>query len=161
MMNKNSSNHWLMTKAVILPVLMALAVVAFAKPKSDALPSTNEQESSMKSSKADNNSIYSEVEVNADFKGGIDECYKWIDNTIHYPEEAIAKKIQGRVFVKFVVEKDGHISQPKVLRSPDKQLSEEALRIVKLMPAWEPAMIEGKPVRSYLTLPIMFKLPKK
>ena len=161
MMNKNSSNRWLMTKAVILPALMALAVVAFAKPKSDILPVTNEQEGNIMSSKVDNTPIYSEVEVNADFKGGIDECYKWIDNTIHYPEEALAKKIQGRVFVKFVVEKDGHITQPKVLRSPDKQLSEEALRIVKLMPAWEPAKIDGKPVRSYLNLPITFKLPNK
>lgn len=161
MMNKNSSNRWQMTKAVVLPALMALAVVAYAKPKAETLPAANGQEESMKSPKADNEPIYSVVEVNAAYKEGFDEMYKWLANTIRYPKEAIAKGIQGRVFVQFVVEKDGRIAQPKVMRSPDKQLSEEALRVVRLMPAWEPAKVGGKPVRSYFNLPIVFKLPSK
>jgi len=112
------------------------------------------------SSKADNDSIYDVVEVNAGFPGGDAACYEWMRQNIHYPAEAVAKKIQGRVLVQFVVEKDGRITQAKVMKSPDKLLSDEALRVVKLMPAWTPAKVGNRIVCSHFFLPIIFKLPQ-
>ena len=172
MMHKTNSNRWMMTKAVVLPVLMALAVVAFAKPKVESIPVTEEsteptianittppEVNTEVSLPANNDSIYVKVEKDAVFSGGEDAMYKWIANNIKYPEECKAKDIQGRVYVQFVVNKDGSLSDAKILRSPDKALSQEVVRVVKAMPKWKPAQNKGKVVRSYFRLPIIFKLP--
>ena len=172
MMHKTNSNRWMMTKAVVLPALMALAVVAFAKPKVESIPVTEEsteptianittppEVNTEVSLPANNDSIYVKVEKDAVFSGGEDAMYKWIANNIKYPEECKAKEIQGRVLIQFVVNKDGSLSDAKILRSPDKALSQEAIRVVKAMPKWKPAQNKGKVVRSYFHLPIIFKLP--
>lgn len=112
-------------------------------------------------SKAANDSIYDVVEVMAGFPGGYAACFEWLRQNIHYPEEAVTKKIQGRVYVQFVVERDGSIVQAKVLKSPDELLSNEALRVVNQMPAWDPAKVGNKTVRSHFILPIIFKFPQK
>ena len=112
-------------------------------------------------SKAANDSIYDIVEVMAGFPGGNAACFEWLRQNIHYPEEAVTKKIQGRVLVQFVVERDGSIVQAKVLKSPDELLSNEALRVVNQMPAWDPAKVGNKTVRSHFILPIIFKFPQK
>ena len=112
-------------------------------------------------SKAANDSIYDVVEVMAGFPGGNAACFEWLRQNIHYPEEAVTKKIQGRVLVQFVVERDGSIVQAKVLKSPDELLSNEALRVVNQMPAWDPAKVGNKTVRSHFILPIIFKFPQK
>lgn len=77
-----------------------------------------------------------------------------------YPEEAIAQKVQGRIFIEFVIEKDGSITAAKAKQSSNLGfgLAEEAVRVVAAMPNWQPAKIEDKPVRSLITLPITFKL---
>ena len=146
MMHRNNSNRWQMGKALILPVLMALAVVAFAKPKTETLPAS------------ENDKIYDKTEVMASFPGGDAAFLKWLNQNVQYPKEAIEKNIQGRVLVQFIVEKDGSITQPKVVRSPDKLLSAEALRVVRKMPGMTPAKIKGKPVRSWFTIPVCFAL---
>ena len=75
-----------------------------------------------------------------------------------HPEEAEAKGIEGRVIVRFVVEKDGRLTNFEVMDSPDPLLSEEALRILKKMPAWIPAKNKGKDVRCRYSMPVMFRL---
>lgn len=82
----------------------------------------------------------------------------WVASTIQYPKEAAAKKIQGKVFVQFVVEKDGSITNAKILRSIDPLLDKEAIRVVQASPKWTPGMQGGKPVRVSYTFPITFTL---
>ncbi len=107
---------------------------------------------------SDDDRIFEVVEENAQFPGGDDACYKWLSDNIKYPAIAQEQGIQGRVFVQFVVNKDGTIVDVKVLRSPDPSLSKEAERVVKLMPKWKPARQGNKPVRSRFNLPVMFRL---
>ena len=102
--------------------------------------------------------VYEVVETNAGFPGGDQDCYGWLAKHIKYPPKAQENNIQGRVFVQFVVDKDGSIMDVKAVRSPHPWLSREAVRVVSEMPKWKPAMRGGKPVRSRFNLPIMFKL---
>ena len=107
---------------------------------------------------ADDDNIYEVVEENAQFPGGDDACYKWLGEHIKYPAIAQEQGIQGRVYVQFVVNKDGSIVDVEVIRSPDASLSKEAERVVKLMPRWRPAKQGNKTVRSRFRLPVLFKL---
>ena len=99
------------------------------------------------------------VDENAKFPGGDEACLKWLSEHVHYPDLCVKQGIQGRVMVSFVVDKDGSISDVKTLRSPHPLISEEAERVVEMMPKWTPAWIVGVgPVRSRFVLPIMFRL---
>jgi len=98
------------------------------------------------------------VEVQAQFPGGLKNLYSFIKKNIKYPEQARDIGITGRVYVKFIVDKSGNIINPEILRSPDVLLSNEALRIVKMFPKWNPAIQNLVPVSTYYTIPINFKL---
>ena len=172
MMHKKTSNRWMMTKGIVLPALMALAVVAFAKPKAEEVPATKNENTTPVVSETttptevntevslqvNNDSIYEKVEKEAEFPGGLEAMYKWIGYHLKYPEECRDKSIQGRVTIQFVVNKDGSISEIKTLRSPNPLLSKEGIRIVNAMPKWKPAQNKGKVVASYFRLPINFRL---
>lgn len=105
----------------------------------------------------DEEPILTIVEENAQFPGGDEACYRWLAEHIQYPAIAKEQGIQGRVFTTFVVNTDGSITDVKAERSPDPSLSEEAIRVIKMMPRWKPAHQDGKVVRSRFSLPIMFK----
>lgn len=96
------------------------------------------------------------VDDDAQFPGGLDSLISFIQSNLIYPEEAEKNGISGKVFVQFVVEIDGSISNIKVLRSPDVLLSDESVRIIESMPKWIPGKKSHKPVRSVMTLPINF-----
>jgi protein TonB len=102
--------------------------------------------------------IFEAVEQPAEFPGGRSALAKWLSNNLRYPEVAQANNIQGRVVVKFTVEKDGSISNPTVVRGVDKDLDREAIRVVKKMPRWNAGKNNGVAVRSYFNLPVNFKL---
>ena len=102
--------------------------------------------------------IFQAVEQPAEFPGGQSALMKWLSNNIRYPDAAQQNGVQGRVVVKFVVEKDGSISQASVVKGVDKDLDAEALRVVKRMPKWQAGKNNGQAVRSYFTLPVPFKL---
>ncbi len=102
--------------------------------------------------------IFVAVEQQAEFPGGQGALMKWLGNNIRYPEAAAQNDIQGRVIVKFVVEKDGSIGDAVIVKGVDKDLDREALRVVKKMPKWQPGKNNGVAVRSYFTLPVSFKL---
>lgn len=106
----------------------------------------------------DDDRVYDVVEENASFPGGDEECMKWLRKNIRYPSICQEQGVQGRVMVAFVVNRDGSIVDVKVVRSPDENLSEEAIRVVKLMPKWKPARQGNKTVRSRFNLPVMFRL---
>lgn len=95
--------------------------------------------------------------IMAQFDGNM---YKYLSETIKYPKMAREIGIEGRVYVKFVVEKDGRITRAELLNSIGGGCDEEALNAVKKMPRWIPAQNMGEPVASYFTLPIKFKLEK-
>lgn len=102
--------------------------------------------------------IFVAVEQQAEFPGGQAALMKWLSTNIRYPEAAQQNDIQGRVIVKFVVEKDGSIGQATIAKGVDKDLDREALRVVKKMPKWQPGKNNGVAVRSYFTLPVTFRL---
>ena len=102
--------------------------------------------------------IFVAVEQMAEFPGGQAALMKWLSQNIRYPEAAQQNDIQGRVVVKFVVEKDGSIGQATIAKGVDKDLDREALRVVKKMPKWQPGKNNGVAVRSYFNLPVTFKL---
>ena len=83
---------------------------------------------------------------------------KYIMENMKYPEQAMKEGIQGRVAVRFIVEKDGSISDVKPILSVHPLLNKEAVRVVKSMPKWSPGKHNGKPVRVRFNLPVMFKL---
>lgn len=87
-----------------------------------------------------------------------DEFKKYLNSKIEYPQEAIDKKIQGRVFVQFMIDKSGYIKDAKVVRGVHPSIDQEALRIVYSSPKWEPGTQKGEPVDVVFTFPIIFKL---
>jgi TonB family protein len=105
--------------------------------------------------------IFTVVEVMPKYPGGNDAMYAFLGENIKYPEKAQKEGISGRVYVTFVVEKDGSVSNVEVLRGAEASLDKEALRVVKLMPKWEPGTQKGKPVRVQYNLPIKFSLNKE
>jgi RNA polymerase sigma factor (sigma-70 family) len=102
--------------------------------------------------------IYNNVEVMPSYPGDMTECYMFVARQMHYPEEAEEKGIEGRVLIRFVVEKDGRLTNFEVIESPDPLLSNEALRVLKQMPKWIPAKNKGKDVRCRYRMPILFRL---
>ena len=99
--------------------------------------------------------IFQVVEDMPTFPGDIN---KWLGKNVKYPVIAQENTIQGRVTVQFVIERDGSITDVKVLRGVDPSLDKEAVRVVKSMPKWKPGKQRGKPVRVSYTVPINFRL---
>ena len=105
--------------------------------------------------------VYESVEQMPEFPGGMEEMMKFLQQNIQYPASAAKNKVEGRVVLQFVVEKDGQIGEVKVARSVDPELDAEALRVVKSMPNFIPGRQDGKPVAVWYTIPISFKLQGK
>ncbi len=105
------------------------------------------------------NKVFDVVDVIPSFPGGDKELMDYIHKGIVYPESCLKNKKQGRVLVSFVVEKNGSLSDLKILRSVDSELDKEAVRLIKSMPKWTPAIKDGKYVRCKYTMPVTFKLP--
>ena len=97
----------------------------------------------------------------ATFPGGATAMIKYVDQQMIYPEDAFKKKIEGRVFTSFVIEPNGDLSNIRVEGSLHPSLDEEALRILKTMPRWNPGMVNGEIVRTRLRLPIVFDIEKE
>jgi len=98
------------------------------------------------------------VEDMPEFPGGELALRQWIANNIKYPVIAAENGIQGKVYVQFVVDRDGGISNARIARGVDASLDQEALRVVNSLPKWKPGMQRGKPVRVSYTVPINFQL---
>ena len=108
--------------------------------------------------KVDENGIHQVCEEMPEFPGGMRECMNWLGKNVNYPATAQEKGIQGRVIIQFVVERDGSITEPKVVRGVDPDLDKEALRVVSAMPNWKPGKHKGEVVRVKYTLPVMYRL---
>ena len=97
------------------------------------------------------------VETQPQFPGGDDSLYSFIYSNLRYPQEAIDNGIEGRVFITFVIEKDGSITGIKLLRDIGYGCGEEAMRVVRMMPKWTPSKQRGNPVRTQYNMPINFE----
>ena len=104
------------------------------------------------------NTIFQVVEEMPEFPGGMRECMNFIGKNIKYPTQAQENGKEGRVIVQFVVNRDGSIVEPSVVRGVDPELDAEALRVISIMPKWKPGKQRGKAVRVKYTIPVMFRL---
>lgn len=102
--------------------------------------------------------IFLIVENMPEYPGGEKEMYKFIGDNIDYPRLAKETGISGRVFVSFVVERDGRVTDVQVLRGIGGGCDEEAIRVIRAMPKWSPGKQRGKPVRVQYRMPIKFTL---
>lgn len=102
--------------------------------------------------------IKAQWETMPEFPGGQEAMVSFIDSVRRYPQEAVAKKIEGRVITSFVVEKDGSIPGIMIVRGVDSLLDREAIRVIEAMPKWKPGIQTGEIVRWRLALPIPFSL---
>lgn len=102
--------------------------------------------------------IFTVVEEMPEFPGGMAKLAEYLAKNIKYPQLARESGIQGRVFINFVVEHDGSVTNVKVMRSLGGGCDEEAVRVVKSMPKWKPGKQRGKAVRVSYNLPVNFKL---
>ncbi|MDR2823719.1 MAG: TonB family protein [Prevotellaceae bacterium] len=105
--------------------------------------------------------IFVSVEQNAEFPGGIQELYKFVGDNLRYPAIAQENGVQGRTTIRFVVEKDGSVSDVTVLKGFDPNCDKEAQRVVKMLPKFQPGRQNGRAVRQYYTLPVTFKLQQQ
>lgn len=106
----------------------------------------------------DEQPIFTVVEQQASFPGGPTKLYEYLAKNIKYPQQARETGTQGKVYLTFVVERDGSITDIKILRDIGSGCGEEAIRVVKSMPKWQPAKQRGKVVRQQFNLPVNFSL---
>ena len=102
--------------------------------------------------------IFMVVEEMPEFPGGVAKLGDYLAKNIKYPQMARESGVQGRVFINFVIEPDGHVSNVKVMRGIGAGCDEEAVRVVKSMPKWKPGKQRGKAVRVSYNLPVNFQL---
>ncbi len=102
--------------------------------------------------------VYTMVEHQAEFPGGMDYLGEWLNQNLVYPEDAEKAGIQGRVIIKFIIEANGTVTHPEIVRGLSLEVDKEAIRLVSSMPKWTPGKVNGKEVASYFTIPLVFRL---
>ncbi len=171
MMCKKTSSRWSAAKLLLVLPLVALSLAATATtvyvPQEqnkgnekfvNEQPATLDELQNPQNPKKDE-TPFIKVQQMPTFQGGdLNTFRNWVQAQLKYPAEAKEKGIQGRVIFSFVVEKDGSVSSFDALQSPDKLLVDEAERVFKLSPKWEPGKQNGEVVRVKYTVPIYFKL---
>lgn len=97
-------------------------------------------------------------ETQPSFPGGIEAFYQYVSETVNYPPSAIRRGISGKVFVEFVIDRDGALSELKIVKGIGGGCDEEALRVIQNSPRWNPGKQRGRPVRVRMVVPITFTL---
>lgn len=143
-------NHYIIIRADGMENI-SMTVSPFLMNQNDAYPIVMRKKSGEK--------IYSSVETMPEYPGGMKYFKRYIDRNLKYPEEAKRNKIEGVVVMQFVVEKNGDITSPKVVRRLEASLDSVAMNLIKGMPRWTPASDHGVKVRCKYSVPIAFKIP--
>ncbi|MGM0479571.1 MAG: energy transducer TonB [Bacteroidota bacterium] len=107
---------------------------------------------------SDSDAVYEFPDEHSQFPGGPDKLNRYISSHVNYPEDAQQKGVQGKVYVAFIVEKNGSISNVEIVRGVSASINEEAMRVIRSMPDWKPALKDGLIVRSRARVPINFVL---
>ena len=102
------------------------------------------------------NKVYAKADHMPEFIGGPDAFHKFLSKTVKYPPAALKSKIQGKVYISFIVEPDGSLTNIKAVRGPSASLNQEAVNGMKLSPKWKPGTQKGKNVRVSYTVPVNF-----
>lgn len=165
MMSKSKTNRSALLKmAFILPLALFLTIIFSSVVTERVIAQTDNDDvktvAILNTQEQQDEEIFTVVEKMPAFPGGDEARVKFMQENIKYPEEARKNGISGTVSISFVVEKDGKITNVTLLRGVNELLDDEALRVVKMMPAWKPGIQKGKPVRVQYVLPISFKLDK-
>ncbi len=105
-----------------------------------------------------NGDVYTEVEEMPEYPGGMEGLRNFLVENVTYPEKAKKNKITGKVYVSFVIDKNGAVTNTQIAKGVDPDLDKEAIRVVRLMEKWTPGKQDGKAVNVQLTLPIQFAL---
>lgn len=174
MMNRHSTNPWARLRALLMLPAVALSVIVASACKQD----TN-SEMNLKTQDASPSSVFVDiqeyeieeadstdevfwvVDQRPEYPGGEAALMEYLRSNLQYPENCKKNKVQGRVLISFVVNKDGSIVEPAVVKSAGPagvELDVEALRVVSSMPAWTPGMQNGEAVRVQYTIPVVFQL---
>jgi len=101
---------------------------------------------------------YTEVERQPVYPGGMEALARFVSKTLRYPKDARRFGVDGKAFVQFVVSADGMVTDVQIIKGVSPSIDEEAMRVVRLMPKWDPGVQRGKPVNARFVLPIRFKL---
>jgi len=169
MMNRKNGNQpaqkWLKL-LLVLPFLAAAILIQscnFATDKTEEvtvkdIEVAKESIPVPEEPKAPEDEVFTVVEEMPEYPGGIQEMMNFLANNIRYPEQARREEKQGNVFVNFVIEKDGAVSNVTILRGIGAGCDEEAKRVVELMPKWKPGYQRGQAVRVSFNLPVKFTL---
>lgn len=107
---------------------------------------------------SDDDKIFYAVEQQAEFPGGTAAMYKFLNKNQKYPASARRMGVEGKVFVKFIVDREGAISNIEIVKGINADLDNEAIRLIKIMPPWKPGKQNGRSVKSQFVLPVYFKL---
>ena len=182
MMNKKRTNSWLRAKYLLMMPVIGVALVACNLDKKTAEPATTEeqaigdsaaekslmvgvsvdgtptQDEAQAEESVVQGKVFDVVEQMPEFPGGQQELMNFLMKNMKYPKEATDKGTQGRVIVQFVVDKDGSVVEPKVVKSVSPELDQVALRVVKMMPKWQPGKQNGEIVRVKYVIPVSFRL---
>ncbi|BDD11567.1 protein TonB (plasmid) [Fulvitalea axinellae] len=104
------------------------------------------------------NLVHIVVESYPEFPGGINKFYKYVSNKLKYPSQARRQHVEGKVYIQFIVERDGSLTDIKVAKGIGGGCDDEAIRVLKSSPRWQPGKQRGRPVRVRMIIPIVFKL---
>lgn len=174
MMNRHSTNPWARLRVLLMLPVVALSVIVASACKQDTNSemNLNSQDASPSSvfvdiqeyeiEEADStDEVFWVVDQIPEYPGGEAALMEYLRSNLQYPENCKKNKVQGRVLISFVVNKDGSIVEPAVVKSAGPagvELDVEALRVVSSMPAWTPGMQNGEAVRVQYTIPVAFQL---
>lgn len=138
-----------MKKIIFGCLLMAFGLLANAQSTSVSSAEAGQSEEA--------DAVYMVVDKMPEFPGGQQDLFNYLTDNVKYPAEAARRGLEGRTICQFVVEKDGSITDVKVVKSSGSSLlDKEALRVLRRMPNWIPGTMKGKPVRVKYTVPVNF-----
>jgi len=155
MMTKKESRFKIMFKVLIVSLVCVLSLFVFSS-ESNAQKVKDKSDYDIMISKCINKSI----EKQPEYPGGIEEFYKLIGMNFKVPAEASKQKLVGKAIIEFMVERDGSLSEFKIVKDLGYGIGNEAIRTIKLSPKWIPGTIDGKPARVLYTLPITIQTEK-
>ncbi len=169
MYNSPSSPRRALRSLALLPVAASALCIMLLPPvkafageieRASSQPESSVQASTEKSIKiiSAGDDVHEAAEVMPEFPGGYMALFKYLINNIVYPEKAMRDNIEGRVVVKFIIDENGKVTDPSIVKSVSPELDQEALRVVGTLPDFTPGMTDGKKVKVYYNLPVSFKL---
>ena len=150
-----------MKKTLLLFVFIIATIAVHAQQTPPPKPKDPDSETMINepaSASSDTAKIFTAVQKEPAFPGGLDAFYKYLQQTVRYPAKSFENRIQGKVLITFIVEKDGSLTDIKVAKGVSEDIDAEAVRVMTISPKWNPGTQNAKPVRVQYTMPLSFTL---